>query len=153
MLQDTDTAPSLTSYTTDVCGTCTLNSIFPKLALASAFVRTNSPNALDVSAPILKSLSMPSIFEVNWAPHLHIEESWSWIWMTRQGSRASSSDEYFVTIYRCRLSWRTRRRWSMLESPSGRGGVRMWWTEVDSPEFELSDHQSLHFVTCWPLCE
>ena len=64
-----------------------------------------------------------------------------------------SSNEYFVAIYRRRLRWRTRRRWSKLESPSDGGVVRMWWREVDSPEFELSDHESLHFVTRWPLCE
>ena len=45
--------------------TWTLNSILPRLVLASAFVRTNSPNDLDVSAPIERSLSIPSILEVN----------------------------------------------------------------------------------------
>ena len=45
--------------------TCTLNSIFPRLVLASGLVRTNSPKARDVSVPMLKSFNMPSILEVN----------------------------------------------------------------------------------------
>ena len=42
----------------------------PREAFASVFVRTNSPKARDVSVPMERSLSMPSILEVNWAPHL-----------------------------------------------------------------------------------
>lgn len=51
-------------------GTWTLNSSLPRAAFASALSSQYSLKLLAWSAPMLKSFNIPSIFAVNWAPHL-----------------------------------------------------------------------------------